>query len=137
MIVRTSSGCGASQLPAAFAESSPLLGRRLPGRETSWPAMGGRRALTEGMRRAVFDDAVAVIAAEYASDLPPRVVARRIGTSTRQLQRVFAEVGGTTFSDYLTNVRLDRAAEMLAREPREVAEVARAVGYRSTSAFSV
>ena len=62
-------------------------------------------------------------------------VARRVATSPRQLQRVFAEVAGTSFSDHLREVRLAR--ELLRRDPRTVAEIAGAVGYGSASAFSV
>jgi AraC family transcriptional regulator, regulatory protein of adaptative response / methylphosphotriester-DNA alkyltransferase methyltransferase len=89
------------------------------------------------MRRALFDDAVAIVSAEYHRDLTPGEVARRIATSRRQLQRVFAEVGGTTFTDYVTRVRLERAAELLRRDPRPLPEIARAVGYRSPSGFAV
>ena len=74
---------------------------------------------------------------EYHRNLSPDEVARRIATSRRQLQRVFAEVGHTTFSDYLTQVRLDRAAELLPLDARPLPQIARAVGFRSPSAFSV
>jgi AraC family transcriptional regulator, regulatory protein of adaptative response / methylphosphotriester-DNA alkyltransferase methyltransferase len=92
---------------------------------------------TRAARRAIFDDAVAILEREYARALAPGEVARRIATSRRQLQRVFAEIGGTTFSEYLTRVRLERAAELLRDDPRPVPEIARAVGFRSASAFSV
>lgn len=100
--------------------------------------MEGAAATTRAARRALFDDAVEVVRAEYARDLRPEDVARRIATSARQLQRVFAEIGGTTFTEYLTAVRLDAAAELLRRrDPRPLPEIARAVGYRSPSSFSV
>ena len=89
------------------------------------------------MRRALFEDAVAIVEQEYQRDLTPAEVARRIATSPRQLQRVFAEVGQTTFSEYLTRVRLERAADLLARDPRPVPQIARAVGFRSPSGFTV
>jgi AraC family transcriptional regulator of adaptative response / methylphosphotriester-DNA alkyltransferase methyltransferase len=92
---------------------------------------------TRAARRALFDDAVAILREEYQRDLTPDEVARRIATSRRQLQRVFAEVGHTTFSEYLTRIRLDRAAELLRRDPRPVPQIARAVGFRSPSSFSV
>jgi AraC-like DNA-binding protein len=89
-------------------------------------------------RRALFDDAVAIVQREYTRDLRPGEVARRVATSRRQLQRVFAEIGQTTFSDYLTRVRLDAAAKLLRRhDPRPLREIARAVGYHSPSGFAV
>jgi AraC family transcriptional regulator, regulatory protein of adaptative response / methylphosphotriester-DNA alkyltransferase methyltransferase len=92
---------------------------------------------TQAVRRAIFEDAVAILQREYSRDLHPGDVARRVATSRRQLQRVFAEIGGTTFSDYLTRVRLERAAELLRVDPRPLPQIARAVGFRSASAFSV
>ena len=99
--------------------------------------MGGQSASTRAARRAIFDDAVAILEREYARRLDPGEVARRVATSRRQLQRVFAEVGGTTFSEYLTRVRLERAADLLAEDAGPVPRIARAVGFRSASAFSV
>jgi transcriptional regulator GlxA family with amidase domain len=92
---------------------------------------------TRAARRAIFEDAVAIVRREYARDLGPDEVARRVATSRRQLQRVFAEIGGTTFSGYLTRVRLERAAELLRADTRPVPQIAQAVGFRSASAFSV
>jgi AraC family transcriptional regulator of adaptative response / methylphosphotriester-DNA alkyltransferase methyltransferase len=69
--------------------------------------MSGKAASTQALRRAIFDDAVAILDEEYAQDLRPGDVARRVATSRRQLQRTFAEIGHTTFSEYLTRVRLD------------------------------
>ena len=99
--------------------------------------MSGKSPSTRALRRAIFDDAVAILRAEYARDLRPADVARRVATSHRQLQRAFSEIGRTTFSEYLTCVRLDRAAELLRHDPRTLPQIARAVGFRSTSGFSV
>jgi len=97
----------------------------------------GQARSTRAARRAIFDDAIAIVDREYARDLDPDEVARRVATSRRQLQRVFAEIGGTTFREYLTRVRLERAADLLREDPRPVPQIARAVGFRSASAFSV
>ena len=99
--------------------------------------MSGKAPSTQALRRAIFDDAVAILHAEYAQDLRPGDVARRVATSRRQLQRTFAEIGHTTFSEYLTRVRLERAAELLRHDPRPLPQIARAVGFKSTSGFSV
>jgi transcriptional regulator GlxA family with amidase domain len=99
--------------------------------------MEGTASVTRAARRALFVDAAAIIAAEYQRALTVDEVARRVATSPRQLQRVFAEVAGTSFSDHLREVRLARGRELLRRDPRTVAEIAGAVGYGSASAFSV
>ena len=64
------------------------------------------------------------------------VVARALASSPRQLQRAFEEVGETTFSDYLREVRLRNAAELLARQPLTVRQVSLLVGYRQPAHFA-
>jgi AraC family transcriptional regulator of adaptative response / methylphosphotriester-DNA alkyltransferase methyltransferase len=113
----------------AFAGGFPAAGEGAP--------VDGQAPSTRAARRAIFDDAVAIVEREYARDLNPEQVARRVATSRRQLQRVFAEIGGTTFREYLTRVRLERAAHLLREDRRPVPQIARAVGFRSASAFSV
>ena len=56
--------------------------------------------------------------------------------SRRQLQRAYAEIGGTTFREHLTRVRMQRAAELLSRRSLTVREVARRVGYRQPAQFA-
>ena len=63
-------------------------------------------------------------------------VARDLGTSHRQLQRIFAEVGNTTYRKRLREIRMLEAARMLARGDREAEDIARAVGYRSPQRFN-
>ena len=95
------------------------------------------REATVDRRRALYDEAVEMIEREPSSSLDLDTVARSLATSRRQRQRAFAEIGGTTFREYLTRVRLERAAELLREDPRPVPQIARAVGFRSASAFSV
>lgn len=63
-------------------------------------------------------------------------VAREIATSRRQLQRAFAEAGGTSFSRVLQQVRMERAAELLAEGSLPVQAVAGRVGYRQAAQFA-
>ncbi len=94
------------------------------------------RPHTIASRRALFEEATALVEREYASDLSLDDVARRIATSRRQLQRIYAEIGNTTFRDQLTQVRMERAAEMLAANGVTVREVANRVGYRQAAQFA-
>lgn len=93
------------------------------------------RPETADRRRTLFLEAAAIVAEEYGGKLTIHAVARRIATSSRQLQRAFAEAGGTSFSEYLTDVRMDRAREFL-QAGRPVHEVAHAVGYRQPGQFA-
>jgi AraC-like DNA-binding protein len=94
------------------------------------------RPATIRLRTSLFDDAVAIVGVEYASDLSLDDVARRVASSRRQLQRAYAEIGHTTFREHLTAVRMERAAELLASRPLTVREVAARVGYRQPAQFA-
>ena len=94
------------------------------------------RPATIRQRTSLFEDATAVVHREYASDLSLDEVARKIATSRRQLQRIYHEVGQTTFRDQLTQVRMNRAAELLNQNGVTVREVANRVGYRQAAQFA-
>jgi AraC family transcriptional regulator of adaptative response / methylphosphotriester-DNA alkyltransferase methyltransferase len=95
-----------------------------------------QRPSTVRLRASLLEEANAIVEREYASDLSLDDIARRVASSRRQLQRAYAEIGGTTFRDHLTRVRMDRAAEMLAAQSLTVREVAHRVGYRQPAQFA-
>ena len=94
------------------------------------------RPATIRHRTSLFEDAIAIVEAEYASDVALDDLARRVASSRRQLQRAYAEIGRTTFREHLTAVRMERAAEMLAARGLTVREVAHRVGYRQPAQFA-
>ena len=95
-----------------------------------------QRSATIQLRSSLYEDATAIVAREYASELSLDDIARRVASSRRQLQRAFAEIGHTTFRDHLTRVRMERAAELLGRRSVTVREVAHRVGYRQPAQFA-
>jgi AraC family transcriptional regulator, regulatory protein of adaptative response / methylphosphotriester-DNA alkyltransferase methyltransferase len=99
------------------------------------PAKPTHRDVTWRYLAELHARASAVVARHYRRRLTLDVVARSLATSPRQLQRAYAEVGHTTFATELRSVRLRNAAELLARQPLTVIDVARLVGYRQPSHF--
>ena len=94
------------------------------------------RELTIQERRRLYEQAVVLIRREYATDLSVNDVARRLFTSRRQLQRVFADAG-TSFRTVCRQARMAAARKMLRAYPEmTVAEIARAVGYRQPAQFA-
>lgn len=94
------------------------------------------RKRTERQRAALLADAERVIRTRHAEfDFGLGDVADELGCSTRQLQRVFCEVGGTEFRRALLAVRMERARRLLSRRSGgwSVKKVAQAVGYREAS----
>ena len=95
-----------------------------------------QRVSTINHRTSLFEEATAIVRDEYGRDLALDDIARRIASSRRQLQRAYLEIGGTTFREHLTAVRMQRAAEMLAARSLTVREVAQRVGYRQPAQFA-
>jgi AraC-like DNA-binding protein len=93
------------------------------------------RDRTRQNREALFAEAIAVIDEAEGRHLTVDEVARRIATSRRQLQRVFEEVGGVSFRDYVVRHRIERAARLL-EQGLPVGEVARRAGYGHASHFA-
>jgi transcriptional regulator GlxA family with amidase domain len=95
-----------------------------------------QRPSTIRHRTSLFEDAVRIVEAEYATELSLDDIARRVASSRRQLQRAYSEIGDTTFRDHLTGIRMQRAAELLTARGLTVREVAYRVGYRQPAQFA-
>ena len=95
-----------------------------------------QRPSTIRLRSSLLEEANAIVDRDYASDLSLDDIAHRVASSRRQLQRAYAEIGDTTFRDHLTQVRMERAAELLATRMFTVREVAHRVGYRQPAQFA-
>jgi AraC-like DNA-binding protein len=95
-----------------------------------------QRQATIALRLELYQEVTSIVEFEYGDELALDDLAHRVASSRRQLQRAFAEVGHTTFRQYLTAVRMDRAAEMLAGSEMTVREVAHGVGYRQPAQFA-
>jgi AraC family transcriptional regulator, regulatory protein of adaptative response / methylphosphotriester-DNA alkyltransferase methyltransferase len=98
--------------------------------------IGPVREPTLERRRQLWNDAVAEIERNYSDQLTVAGVARTIGTSSRQLQRVFEEIGGRSFRSHLAAVRMERARELLLRENGTVRSIAGRVGYSQPAQFA-
>lgn len=66
----------------------------------------------------------------------PEVLADRLGISPRQLYRKLSAISGTTVSEFILRVRMNKAAELLSDWQQNVSEIATSVGYTEASNFS-
>jgi len=100
-------------------------------------ATNGSRPPTTRRRSALLAHATVAIEARHTDpDLSLERVARRVATSSRQLQRVFADLAGTTFRAELNAVRMQHAAELLQTTDLPVGAIARRVGHRQPAQFA-
>ena len=75
-----------------------------------------------------------VIETDYASIVTLRTLSSTVGRQPTYLGRLFRQEMGSTARDYLTRVRLERAAALI-REGVKIEAVALSVGYRSKKNF--
>ena len=87
-------------------------------------------------RTSLFRDATAIVERELGEDVSLDDIARRVASSRRQLQRAYSEIGHTTFRTHLTQVRMERAAQLLRDPDLTVRAIAESVGYRQPAQFA-
>ena len=63
-------------------------------------------------------------------------MASHVALSNNHFCTVFSQEMGVTFTEYLTNVRITRARELLTTTPMRTSDVAYAVGYNDPHYFS-
>jgi AraC family transcriptional regulator, regulatory protein of adaptative response / methylphosphotriester-DNA alkyltransferase methyltransferase len=127
---------GRDELARAFGEPAVPTDRVEPSAPARRPRMT-ERPETPWRRGALLAEATLETERRHGEiGLSLAEVARAIATSERQLQRVFAELGGTSFRDELTAVRMQHAAELLYARGLPVGSIARRVGYRQAAQFA-
>jgi AraC-like DNA-binding protein len=83
-----------------------------------------------------IDRVIAILKENLAEPPSLEELGRRVGCSHFYLSRTFSQEMGRTISQYLRDLRMERAAELLRSGRHNVTEVALEVGYSSLSHFS-
>jgi AraC-like DNA-binding protein len=86
--------------------------------------------------RFTFDAARGFMAEHLHRPLSRKDVARHVGVHPNHLSRLFAEHGGAAFSDYLQELRMERARLLLADPRLNIAEVAQLSGFATANYFT-
>lgn len=92
--------------------------------------------LLAGLRDAQLATALRIMHADVSHNWSVAELGRRAGMSRSSFAERFAKTVGITPIEYLLQLRMALAKDMLYREKRSLSEVAAAIGYESTSAFS-
>jgi YesN/AraC family two-component response regulator len=80
----------------------------------------------------VVEKVIMHIRDHYKSDLSLESCADQFGTSPYTLSRAFKQVTGINFIDYVTNLRIGMAKELLQSTQLKMIEIAEKVGYQHT-----
>jgi AraC-like DNA-binding protein len=83
-----------------------------------------------------IEKVIAMLSKNLASPPPLEEIGRAVGCSAFHLSRTFSASMGMTIPQYLRQLRMERAAELLKSGEYNVTEAAMEVGYNSLSHFS-
>lgn len=95
-----------------------------------------RRSAARGpIPNAAVATVIAFVEQHYDAPLSVDTLARMAGTSRWYFSRIFAKLAGKPFREFLTDLRVARALELLRRRDRSVTQVAHEVGFYDLSHF--
>lgn len=134
---------GVAPLSLMLAMVEPRLGPALTSAvaaqfmvERVRPGSEPQRALPAHLEQGRIGEAVRVMAASIATPVQAAAVARRVGVTPRQLERLFRRHLGQSPAAYAAGLRLDRARTLLRETAMPVTAVSSACGYATPSRFS-
>lgn len=98
-------------------------------------------SLIDANHRSAYDTiarAIEILAKQYSDpQISVNSVAEQLAMSTGYFSRIFNEVTGSSFPDYVNNLRLEKAQELLkSHKNMTIREITHSVGYSSESYFS-
>lgn len=139
-IVRDSQGVPQEVIPEAFRAQNSMLtvDEALPlCRDMLIRALNFRDSQGSARYGSVIRKARAFIDEHYSdSNVTLHDVASHVALSNNHFCTVFSQEMGVTFTEYLTNVRITRAKELLSTTDMRTSDVAYAVGYNDPHYFS-
>lgn len=79
--------------------------------------------------------AIGYINTNYAEDITLQSISEKFFISTYYFSRKFKEITNLSFTDYLNNVRVKEAQELLRKKDYNITQVGEMVGYKNTTYF--
>lgn len=120
-----------------FAElAAELAGRLLLPDHSPARRCASSPKLRYGVRGAKISRAIAFMETNLEEPLPIDMVAAEVGSSVRQLERLFKTQLDTTPARFLKRLRLERAKELLSNTELSIVEVVCATGFENPTHFS-
>ena len=99
------------------------------------PAPQGSEAASGDKNSKMMQQVEAYLAKSYAQDISLESVSETLGFSSFYFSKLFKQHFGTTFVEYLTDIRIQIAKSILQDPTKSAKEVGEAVGYPSSNYF--
>lgn len=94
------------------------------------------KRIKESDNLGVIEKAKNYIEENYMKDITLERVANYVSMSSFHFSRIFYDVEGINFKDYLIKIRMEKAINMLLKEKKTIKEIAQEVGYPDQNYFS-
>lgn len=94
------------------------------------PYMKERESRASRQLKEMVDQTVDYIHQNYMNDISLDKCAELVGTNSYTLSRLFKQTTGVNFIDYVTNIRIEKAKELLLQPNKRIHEIAAEVGYQ-------
>lgn len=85
--------------------------------------------------RHFVEESIKYMKKHYSEEISLEVIANKFFLNQTYFSRLFKQYTGTTFTDYLIELRMERAKELLNQGKYKVYEISQMVGYRSEKYF--
>lgn len=126
------------QIETALTEIQTIEQFRAHAQQILTRALAFRDSHANGLRAGVIQQAKEYIDHNFTdAELSLHAVAARVGHSPCHFSTVFGEETGQTFKEYLTQLRLKRAQELLRTTTLRTADISDRVGYNDPHYFSL
>lgn len=79
---------------------------------------------------------IEIVQKDYRQDLTLKLVADRLHLNAVYLGQVFKKEMHNSFSQYLNQIRIKKAQQLLLHSTQTISEIADAIGYNNTNYFS-
>lgn len=100
-------------------------------------AMKLRDSLSQDKYSRLLEEAQKYVKQNYSSnEISLNMVASHVGISPSYFSTIFRQEIGSTFTEYLTEIRMEKARELLRCTSKKTAEIAYDVGYKDAHYFS-
>ncbi len=83
----------------------------------------------------IVEEAIQYMKKHYSEDISLEKIANRFFLNQTYFSRLFKQYTGSTFTDYLIELRMEKAKELLGQGKYKVYEVSQMIGYRSEKYF--
>lgn len=84
----------------------------------------------------IVNEVVSFLRTNYREDISLSLISRKYFINSNYFSRIFKEIVGKSFNDYITGMRMSKACELMKNTDLNISHISRLVGYEEPKYFS-